>query len=80
MAVMGKKNTPAVERLRKIADSIDGLDKDLDRVEFLEGDIVDRRAMQTAEDLAGKVRAALTTVRGDIGSKGGSSVAKGYQK
>lgn len=79
MAVF-KKNTAAVNRLNKIADAIDELDKDLDRVEFLEDDIVDKRALKEAEDLAGKARAALSAVRGDIGKKGGSSVAKEYRK
>ncbi|GGJ01607.1 hypothetical protein GCM10011581_43530 [Saccharopolyspora subtropica] len=74
------RNTPVVSRLEKIGDVIDELDRALDEVEFLEDDIVDKRAFQTAQDLAGKARAALTGVRDGIGKKGGPSVAKGYKK
>ncbi len=77
---MPRKNTAAVQRLKKIADIIDELDRDLDRVEFLEGDIVEKKDFDAATDLTGKVRSALRGVRGDIGKKVGSSVAKGYKK
>ena len=80
MAVLQRKNTPAVQRLHTIAESIDQLDRDLDAVEFLEDSIVEKREMSTAEDLAAKVRAALSAVRADISKKGGPSVAKGYPK
>ncbi|WP_344923649.1 hypothetical protein [Saccharopolyspora gregorii] len=80
MAVLPKKNTTAVERLHKIAEQIDQLDKNLDSVEFLDDDIVEKKDMSTAEDLTSKVRAALSGVRSDIAKKGGPSVAKEYPK
>jgi hypothetical protein len=75
-----QRNTPAVNRLKKMGEVIDQLDQDLDRVEFLEDDIVNKKDLQTAEDLAGKVRAALRVVRDEIAKKGGPNVAKGYKK
>ncbi|MER7116606.1 hypothetical protein ACWGPQ_12555 [Saccharomonospora azurea] len=75
-----RRNTPAVQRLKRIADTIDELDQDLDRVEFLEDDIVEKKDVATANDLTGKVRAALRAVRAEIGKKSGGNVAKGYKK
>ncbi|CAM3167689.1 hypothetical protein SAXI111661_21085 [Saccharomonospora xinjiangensis] len=75
-----RRNTAAVQRLKRIADTIDELDRDLDRVEFLEDDIVEKKDFDTATDLAGKVRSALRMVRGEIGKKSGGNVAKGYKK
>ena len=75
-----RRNTPAVQRLKRIADTIDELDQDLDRVEFLEDDIVDKKDVATANDLTGKVRSALRAVRAEIGKKSGGNVAKGYKK
>ncbi|QUH05402.1 hypothetical protein HUO13_35610 [Saccharopolyspora erythraea] len=74
------KNTKAVERLHEITGCIDELDKSLDAVEFLADSVVEKRDLEHAEDLAAKVRAALSAVRADIGKKGGPSVAKGYPK
>ena len=75
-----RRNTAAVQRLKRIADTVDELDRDLDRVEFLEDAIVERKDFATAIDLTGKVRSALRAVRADIGSKSGGNVAKGYKK
>ncbi len=75
-----RRNTAAVQRLKKIAEIIDELDRDLDRVEFLEDNIVDKTDLATANDLTGKVRSALRGVRSNIGKKGGTNVAKGYRK
>lgn len=75
-----RRNTAAVQRLKRIADTIDELDRDLDRVEFLEDDIVEKKDFDIANDLTGKVRAALRMVRAEIGKKSGGNVAKGYKK
>lgn len=75
-----RRNTAAVQRLKRIADTIDELDRDLDRVEFLEDDIVEKKDFDTATDLTDRVRSALRMVRAEIGKKSGGNVAKGYKK
>lgn len=71
--------TPAVSRLHVLANVIDELDKNLDRVEFLEADIVDRRKFQDVQDLAKKAKASLTKTRDALAKQGGSTIAKGYK-
>lgn len=77
--VIGPRNTPAVARLRAIADLLDQLRTDLDQVGLLESEITDSRKFDEAEELAGKARSALAGVQDAVADKGGSSVAKGYK-
>ncbi|MEY8039160.1 hypothetical protein AB8O55_07100 [Saccharopolyspora cebuensis] len=74
-----RRNTPAIRRLEAIAKLLDELRAHLDRVEFLSEDIVDKRAMEQADDLASKARAALDGVRDAVAKKGGGNVAKEYK-
>lgn len=71
--------TPAVSRLHVLARLIDELSKDLDRVEFLEDDIVDKRKFKDVQDLTAKAKAALTRTRDALAKSGGAVVAKGYK-
>lgn len=71
--------TPAVSRLHVVSRLIDELSKDLDRVEFLEDDIVDKRKFKDVQDLTTKAKAALTRTRDALAKSGGSVVAKGYK-
>jgi hypothetical protein len=72
--VTRRREKPGCEnRLEKIGDVIDELDRKLDAVEFLDDAIVDKPALQTAEDLAGKARAALIGVRDVISGNGAAS-------
>ncbi len=72
-------NTPPVTRLAILARQLDELTKDLDRVEFLEDEIVDKRKYKEATDLASTAKGRITGVRDTIASKGGENVAKGYK-
>ncbi|WP_433871884.1 hypothetical protein [Saccharopolyspora sp. CA-218241] len=74
-----RRNTPAIRRLEAIAALLDELGQNLDRVEFLSDDIVDKRAMEQAEDLASKARTSLDAVRDAVAKKGGGNVAKEYK-
>ncbi len=77
--VMMQRNTPAVARLRAIADLLDQLRSDLDQVSFLESEIADSRKFEEAEELAAHARTALAGVQDAVAEKGGASVAKGYK-
>jgi len=72
-------SSPAVARLRILAKFIDELDRDLDRVPFLEDDIVDSRRFQDIADQAKNAKAALKRTRDAIAEQGGGVVAKGYK-
>ena len=74
-----KMNTPAVSRLHVLSRLIDELDRDLDRVQLLEDEIVDKRKFKDAQELANKAKAALTRTRDALAKQGGSVVAKGYR-
>jgi hypothetical protein len=71
--------TPAVSRLRVLGRLIDQLDRELDRVAFLEDQIVDKRKYQEACALAKKAKARLSRTRDSIAKHGGSTIAKGYK-
>lgn len=71
--------TPAVSRLRVLGRLIDQLDRDLDRVSFLEDDIVDQRKFGEAQELAKIAKAQLTRTRDSLAAHGGSTIAKGYK-
>lgn len=80
MPVGMRRNTPAVARLKKIGEHLDALAKELDKVQFLEHDVMQKKDFEIIEDLADKARATLFGVRDAIAEKGGPNVAKGYQK
>lgn len=71
--------TPPVSRLHVIARLADELARDLDRVQFLEDDIVDKRKFKDSVDLAKKAQAALVSLREALAKHGGKQVAKGYK-
>lgn len=79
MPVRLRMKTPQVSRLHLLARLIDRLDRDLDRVTFLEDDIVDRRKFAEAQELAKKAKASLSRTRDVVAKHGGSKVAEGYR-
>lgn len=72
-------SSPAVSRLQVLARFIDELDQDLDRVPFVEDEIVDSKKYKDIVDQAAKAKAALKRTRDAIAKQGGSVVAKGYK-
>jgi len=79
MPVTLRMKTPQVSRLHLLAKLIDRLDRDLDRVEFLEDDIVDQRKFREVQDLTKKAKTKLTGTRDVLAKHGGSKVAEGYR-
>ncbi len=71
--------TPAVSRLHVLGRLIEELDKDLDRVTHLRGEVVDKRKYKELDDLVATARTRLTAVRDALAKNGGSVVAKGYK-
>lgn len=71
--------TPAVSRLRLLGRLIDQLDRDLDRVEFLDDEIVDQQKFGEVQELAKMAKAKLTATRDSLAKHGGSTIAKGYK-
>ena len=71
--------TPAVSQLRLLGRLIDQMDRDLDRVEFLDDEVVNKRKFAEVQELAKKAKAQLTRTRDSLAKHGGSTIAKGYK-
>lgn len=71
--------TPAVSRLRLVGRLIDQLDRDLDRVQFLDDEIVNKRTFGEVQELVGLAQAQLTRIREGLAKHGGTTIAKGYK-
>lgn len=74
-----RRNSRGVKRLGEIASLMDELDQNVSKVEFLDGEFVEDRFHDEAQELAEKVRTAANFVREGIAEHGGSSVAKEYK-
>lgn len=74
-----RMKTPQASRLHVLARLIDELDKNLDQVEFLKDDIVDKRKYEEVMDLSETAQAALRRTRDSLAKHGGSTIAKGYK-
>ncbi|SEG90582.1 hypothetical protein SAMN02982929_05261 [Saccharopolyspora kobensis] len=77
---VGRRNTPAVNRLKRIGDHLDALSLELNKVYFLEDSVVQRKDFEEITELADVACQSLYGVRDGIAAKGGPNVAKGYVK
>lgn len=77
---VGRRNSPAVNRLKRIGDHLDALYMELVKVQFLEASVVQRKDFEEMEELADAACQSLHGVRDGIAAKGGPNVAKGYVK
>ncbi|WP_344127710.1 hypothetical protein [Saccharopolyspora halophila] len=75
-----RRNSRGVKRLSEIGSLMDQLNRDVSKVEFLDGEFVEDRHFAEAQELAQFVATAADAVREGIAEHGGSSVAKEYKK
>ncbi|RKT82942.1 hypothetical protein SAMN05421805_10385 [Saccharopolyspora antimicrobica] len=76
--VGARRNTPAVNRLKKIGEHLDALHRELVAVRFLEANVMQKKDFDEITELADRARQTLFGVRDAIAEKGGPNVAKGY--
>ncbi|MHA6798293.1 hypothetical protein [Bounagaea algeriensis] len=71
--------TEQVSRIHVLGLMLDELKRSLDRIEALEGSIVDERKFRELQELKGKAEASVTRLRDALAKQGGQQVAKGYK-
>ncbi|MER5394766.1 hypothetical protein [Saccharopolyspora sp. NPDC002686] len=80
LPVGARRNTPAVNRLKKIGEHLDTLHRELVAVRLLEPNVMQKKDFDEIEELAATACQTLYGVRDGIAEKGGQNVAKGYVK